>query len=246
MLWSLADALFLAGRVAGQTCVGGTGMTQTGENNFVIDTFTTDTLLFSYAINQCTGVSLTDSSAFYKYTCTQDSDDKWWVTKTSYAASDCSGTATVKATWDDSKTVAGEAGYFKCDGMNNYASIQISIDSQCAGYTTVYGGLGACSSNPTVLDTKFYCDSSSAAVQLYYNPTVINSTYSMCDDSHLYCNKWSFTKTCSLSAQLFGQLVYGTMGSCATSEPGNEMDSSASSQFTLMGIAITLIVGLFH
>jgi len=244
----LASTLLLAGRVMAQ-CPGSGGMTQSGDNNYVVDTFT-DTLLFSYAVGQCTGVSLADSSVFYKYTCKQDDDDMWWITKTGYTTGDCSGSGTHIATWSESDASAGEVGYFKCDGKNNYAAIQISIDSQCGAYTTVIGGLGGCSSNPSVYDTKFYCDSSSALVQLYVNPSTIDSNYTMCDDSHLYCTKWTFPTTCTFATQFLGQNVYGSMTKCALSESGNDgtttTESSASSQFTLFGIAIALFVGLFQ
>lgn len=244
MLYLLASLLF-AGAAA--QCTTGTGKTLTG-NNYVVDTFTTSTLLFTYAINQCTAVSIADSSVFYKYTCKQDDNDMWWVTKSAYSTSDCSGTAAASVSWNETAAAAGEMGYFKCDGKNNYAAIQISIDTQCGGAITVAGGLGGCASNPTVYDTKFYCDSSMALVQLYYNPEAVNSTYTMCDDDHLYCNKWTFTSTCNPAASLFGQVVYGTFSKCALTEAGNtdDSDSSASSQFTLLGLVVALIASLFH
>lgn len=245
-MFLLASALLLAGRVAAQCGTSG-GMTQSGSNNYVVDTFT-NTLLFSYAINQCTGISLADSSVFYKYTCKKDGDDMWWVTRSSYATADCSDSVIDADTWGESDAVAGEAGYFKCDGNNNYAAIQIGLDNLCGGTTTIVGGLGGCASNPSVYDTKFYCDDAAASVQLYENPTTGNSTYSMCDDSHLYCAKWTFPTTCTLGAQFLGQNVYGLMTKCALTEAGNEddSDSSASSQFTLVGIVVALIAGLFH
>lgn len=238
MLYLLASLLF-AGAAA--QC-SGTGKTQSG-NNYVIDSFTTSNLLFTYAINQCTAVSLLDSSVFYKYTCMQDTNDVWWVTKSAYTSSDCSGTASASLTWNDSVATAGNAGYFKCDGKDSYAAIQISIDEQCAGAITIAGGLGGCASNPAVYDTKFYCDATSAAVQLYVNPSTINSTYAMCDDSHLYCTSWSFTSSCSYVTTLFGQSVYGTFSKC---EVMTDSESSASSQFTLLGLVVALVVGLFH
>jgi hypothetical protein len=254
MLWTLlASALLLAGRTAAQvTCATGTPMTQSGSNNFVIDSFS-ESLMFTYAINQCTGVNIVDNGVFYKYTCSQDENDMWWVTKTSYSTSDCTGSGTVVSSWSEEDTVAGEEGYFKCDGKNNYAAIEIGLDSQCGGTVTLTGGLGACASNPDVLDTKFYCDdtTTTALVQLYYNPDKINSTLAMCSDD-LYCNKWSFTSTCKPVAQLFGQLVYGKYSDCALTEAtnpgydgGDDSDSSASSM-TLLGVVVSLIFGLFH
>jgi len=251
MLYLLAS-LFFAGASAQATCLtGATGMTQSGDNNYVIDAFTTSTLLFTYAINQCTAVSISDSSTYYMYTCSKDDNDMWWVTKSSYTTPDCSGTAEDSTSWDETTATEGQTGYFKCDGKNNYASIKISIDSQCAGAITVAGGLGACASNPSAYDTKFYCDSSSALVELYLNPAYLNNTYSMCDDDHLYCNKWTFGSTCKPAASLFGTTVYGTFSDCAVSESGNDdddsgSDSSASSQFTLLGLVVALIVNFFH
>jgi len=97
MLWTLlASALLLAG-VSAQCS--GTGKTQSG-NNYVVDYFT-GTLLFSYAINRCTGVDLLDATTWYKYTCEQDTDDMWWVTKTSYTSATCTGTGTEVDTWSE-------------------------------------------------------------------------------------------------------------------------------------------------
>jgi hypothetical protein len=250
--------MFLIGQAAAQSCPGGMGKTQSGDNNYVVDTFT-GSLLFSYAINTCTGGSLIDSTVSYMYTCSKDNDDVWWVTKSSYASADCSGSATVVDTWDDSETMEGGLGYFKCDGKNNYAKITIGLDPTCTVTTSIAGGLGGCAANPSFdppLDNKFYCDSSSAIVFLYVNPSAVpNATYEMCDDAHL-CNQWVFGSSCALSAQFLGNDVYGKMESCTMVTDGGDSsdggdgdgdeDSSASSQFTLMGIAIALIASLFH
>jgi len=246
MMWTLfASALLLAGRVAAQSaCVTGqTGQTQSG-NNYVVDYFT-GALLFSYAIDKCTGISLLDATTWYKYTCEQDDDEMWWVTKTSYTSATCTGDGTEVDTWSEADVGdAGTVGYFKCDGNDNYAGVEISIDETCAASVTVYGGLGGCAQNPNSYDTKFYCSSTSALVQLYLNPTTWNISAPICDDTELYCNKWTFGSTCALSASLGSDPVYGKMTSCSIMETTAE--SSASSHFTVLSVIIALVASLMH
>jgi len=255
MLWTLlASALLLAGRVSAQ-CATGTGMTQSG-NNYVVDLFT-GTLYFSYAINQCTAVSLLDGTTWYKYTCSKDGDDMWWVTKTSYTSKTCTGTGTEVDMWSEADVgEPGTMGYFKCDGVDNYAQVEISIDSACGAAETVYGGLGGCAQNPASFDTKFYCDSTSALVQLYLNPTTFNISAPICDDNLLYCNKWTFGTTCALSASLGSTPVYGKMITCqtstattttsgATTTDSTESTSSASSQFTVLSVIVALVANFW-
>jgi hypothetical protein len=237
-------------------------MTLTG-NNYVIDYFT-GTLLFSYAIDQCTSVNLFNEGTWYKYTCSQDGDGMWWATKTEYTSSTCSGSGTEISTWSEAD--AGQPGslyYFKCDGANNYAGLDISIDSECAVTETIYGGLGGCAQNPAAFDTKFYCDSSSALVQLYLNPTTYNISAPICDDTVLYCTKWTFGSTCLPSASLSGTTVYGKMTTCqtslgattttggatttsgATTTMMTESTSSASSQFTVLSVIVALVANFW-
>jgi hypothetical protein len=245
MLWTLlASALLLAGRVAAQCS--GTGQTQSG-NNYVVDYFT-GTLLFSYAINQCTGISLLDATTWYKYTCEQDTDDMWWVTKTSYTSSSCSGTGTEIDSWSEADVgEAGTEGYFKCDGVDNYAGVEISVDTSCAAAVAVYGGLGGCAQNPASYDTKFYCDATSALVQLYLNPTTFNISAPICDDNILYCNKWTFGTECALSASLGTTPVYGKMISCSvTDTTSTESTSSATSHFTVLSLIVALVASMMH
>jgi len=248
MMWTLfASALLLAGRVAAQTaCVEGeTGKTQSG-NNYVVDYFT-GTLLFSYAINKCTGVSLTDATTWYKYTCEQDDDEMWWVKKSAYTSAACTGTASSEETWSEADLGdAGTEGYFVCDGEDNFAGVEISIDTSCAAAVTVYGGLGGCAQNPMSYDTKFYCSSTSALVQLYLNPTTWNSTAPICDDTELFCNKWTFGSTCALSASLGTTPVYGKMTSCSIMDATTTTESSASSHFTVLSVIIALVASLMH
>jgi len=248
MLWTLlASALLLAGRVTAQ-CVTGTGMTQSG-NNYVVDYFT-GTLLFSYATNKCTGVNLLDSATSYMYTCSKDTDDMWWVTKTAYTSSSCTGTGTEEDKWSEADVgEPGTANYFKCDGLDSFAGLQISTDTSCAAPVTVYGGLGGCAQNPAAFDTKFYCDQTSALVQLYTNPSNTNTTASICDDDELYCNTWTFGSTCALSAQLGSNLVYGKMISCSVetaTTTGMTTTSSASSHFTVLGLIVALVASMMH
>lgn len=246
MLWTLlASALLLAGRATAQ-CAAGPGKTQSG-NNYVVDYFT-GTLLFSYAINQCTGVDLLDATTWYKYTCEQDTDDMWWVTKKSYTSATCSGDGTEVDSWSEADVgAAGTEGYFVCDGVDNYAAVDISIDTSCAAAVTVYGGLGGCAQNPSTYDTKFYCDETAALVQLYLNPVTANISASICDDELLYCNEWTFGTTCALSASLGTTPVYGKMVSCsAVEEETTTTTSSASSHFTVLSVIVALVASLMH
>jgi len=250
----LASAFLLAGRTVAQSGLlcpnpGSGGMTQSGDNNYVIDTFA-DTLNFTYAINQCTGVNI-QGNPYIKYTCTQDSDDVWWVTKTSYSTADCSGTGTTVKTWSESDVSEGEWGYFKCDGKNNYAAIDVSIDAACGAAITIVGGLGGCAYNARFLDSKFYCDASTstAYVQLYdSNHTAHAGHFHGCDDEDAYCMRWSFTDTCAFATDALQIAVYGKYSKCSTTEAGNAGNgkSSASSQFTLVGIVAALIVGFWN
>jgi len=223
------------------SCGSSGGKTQSGDNNYVIDTFT-NVLLFSYAINQCTSRSLFGDPLVYKYTCSEDTDGVWWVTRTSYAEDGCTGTGTAGEPWSNDGLSAGEQYYFKCDGDDNYASLSLSTAEGCGSPINVVGGLGACSVNAANLDTKFYCDSSSALVQLYSAATGDNK---ICDDDKYFCEKWTFTSTCAKVTNFMGTDVYGTMTTCVADGDSDD-ESSASSQFTLMGIAIALIVGLFR
>lgn len=271
MLTILASSLLLAGRVLGQqTCDSGQhGKTQSGSNNYVIDYFSS-ALLFTYAIGQCTAVDLADDTNFVKYTCMQDDSDMWWATKSTYTTKTCSGTATSTMTWNSTAAEAGQKGYFKCDGMNNYARVQISIDSGCAGALDVYGGLGGCAQNPSSFDTKFYCNTTGALVQLYVNPESINATQiPMCSDNYLYCTKWNFRSSgCALSASLNGLPVYGKMVTCelsaATTTSGGSttmggstttmggstttmtMTTSSAKSFSVLSAVVALFVGLFY
>jgi hypothetical protein len=218
MLWTIVASLLFVGRVLGQqTCDAPPGRTQSGDNNFVIDYFS-GALLFTYAIGQCTAVDLTDDTTFVKYACSQVGSGSWKVTKSTYNNKACTGSPTV-VSWNDSNTEAGQLHYFKCDGDNNYARIQISTDSACAGSLDVYGGLGNCAQNPSSFDTKFYCNATSALVQLYVNPSSINATQiPMCEDNALYCTKWNFRASgCALSAVFAGVPVYGKMITCSAS-----------------------------
>jgi len=245
MLWTLfASALLLAGHVSAQ-CSGGTGKTQSGNNNYVVDYFTG--LLFTYAIDQCTAVDLASGVAWYKYTCSQQ-DSKWWITKTAYTSNDCSGTGDEVDSWSEDEVEEGQMGYFKCDGENHYAQVHISIDPECAAVETVAGGLGACAQNPLAFDTKFYCDASSALVQLYRNPTTFNETAPMCDDTALFCDKWTFGSTCAQAATFNGMPLYGKLVKCdaaTDSSSTSAPEDAATSQFSLLGIAIALVAGFF-
>jgi len=200
--------------------------------------------LFTYAIGQCTAVDLLDDTYFVKYTCSQDDSDMWWVTKSTYTTKTCSGSAVSSDTWDNSATEPGQANYFKCDGDDNYARVQISVDSGCAGSLDIYGGLGGCAQNPTSFDTKFYCNATGALVQLYINPESINATgLPMCSDDFLYCTKWNFRSSgCALSASLNGVPVYGKMITCETdagSSSGTTTTSSGGSTTTGSGSTTT-------
>jgi len=248
-----ASSLLLAGRVAAQCVTGEEGQTQSG-NNYVVDSFS-GTLLFSYATNKCTGIDLLDAATTYMYTCSQDSDDVWSVTKTAYTSTDCSGTGEVVEEWSETDMAdAGTAGYFKCDGEDNFAGLEISTDVACTAPVTIYGGLGGCAQNPAVFDTKFYCDATNALVQLYVNPAAVNSSAPICDDTELYCNKWTFGSTCAMSAQLGDIIVYGKMLSCsitdgtATTDDASttESTSSASSQFTVLSLIVALVASMMH
>jgi hypothetical protein len=248
MLYLLTSSLFLAAQVLGQstTCVTGQGKDQSGENNYVIDDFTG--LSFSYAIGQCTGVNLLDTDSFAKFTCSKDNTSTWMVTKSTYATKACT-TPLSTLSWTNAETVEGETGFFKCDGGNNYAHVQISLVDTCEGALDVYGGLGGCAVNSAALDTKFYCNATIALVQLY-KPG--NSTIGICSDEHSYCNSWNFKSTCDLSASLSGLPVYGKALACetdmtgATTTTGSATESSAKSQFTILGAVIALVVALFH
>jgi len=244
-LWTLlASALLLAG-VSGQaTCVTGTPKAQAGTNNYAVDTFA-DILVFTYAINQCTATGLTVAS-WVKYTCEEDAEGMWSVKKSTYTTNACTGTATEEETWEQDGSDAGQVGYFKCDGDDTYAHVKISADDTCTVSESVYGGLAGCAENLyTTLDAKFYCDSTSALVQLFRNPTIYNLTGEMCADS-MYCNKWTFQADCALATMFDADTsVYGKLVACTGTTTVVTETSSANSQFALLSAIIALVASFW-
>jgi hypothetical protein len=261
MLTLLASSLLLVGRVLGQTVTcAGKGHTQSGNNNYVVDYFN-DALLFTYAVNQCTVISLLDASTYVKYTCVQNGND-WTVNKATYGDKTCTGTPDASEDWTTVGTI-GEQGYYKCDGDNNFARIQITTDTECLGALDLYGGLGGCALNSMAYDTKFFCNSTNALVQLY-TPTDDDSI-GMCNDDLSFCTKWNFRSSgCALSAIFSGTAVYGKMITCTTNSgttttasagtttaagtttSTEAMTTSSAKSFSVLSASVALVIGLFY
>jgi hypothetical protein len=226
-------------------CEEGPDKIQSGTNNYVIDLFT-DILVFTYAIDKCTSTSIIPTSTWYKYTCAfNDTTDTWWATKTEYSDAACTEDATPLMTWSYDENGLGEVNHFECDGDNTYVHVEVTMDEECElGTQTVYGGLGGCALGSTLQYTKYYCEEDKSYVQFYaYN----SSSSAMCE-TKLYCNKWTFTKECSLITNLLGNDIYGKMIECGagsdTMAP-ETTESSAPVQFALLNIIVAVVASLF-
>jgi hypothetical protein len=252
--------------VNAQTCpdLGLTPKMNTGSHNYVVDLFQ-DTLLFTYAIDQCTATSLIPGT-WYKYECVQgdSSPYTWMVTKTAYGTDSCSSGGSIVATYyettgDDfvvndttmsySESV-GNKGYFVCTGDNAYASVSISTSSNCGVSQTLYAGLGGCTFNRPLL-TQFYCQSSYGLVQFFLNETFYHELvpttqfpYEMCDPG-MYCAHWNFTKSCGLLDKLFGKLIYGKINSCQSSMTTTTTISTTKAGYLPAVSLLNIVLGLF-
>lgn len=220
---------------------------QDGTNNFVVDWFTGQ-LLFTYAMDQCTSLSLLPTGKAYKYMCDRNGTDKWMVTKTEYSETDCTGTATVKDIFFEGETMEGYPGYFMCDGTNSYVKVEVSFSPTCSSSQVVFGGLSGCSMNRPLL-TRFYCDPEKAYVQLFLNssylPNDTTPAYEHCD-SRLFCNRWKFNATCGLVSNILGNNVYGKLDDCMTgTTTSTTVMNSASVHFVGLSMIVALVVSLF-
>jgi len=257
MLWVVVSSLclWLAGVANGQksSCplLHTAAPVQSGTNNYVIDLFFG--LSFPFAINQCTSVSFI-SENLVMYSCSY-SNNTWWVTKTSYSTSSCSGSGKVESIWKEGEYSFGEPGHFVCDGSDSYVEVKIALDTCGSGLQTVFGGLSGCAMN-SPRNIQFYCDSSNAYVQLFENTTYLNTSatqtpYGYCDPS-LYCDKWTFSSSCGLVANVLGNPLYGSVVTCgvsATTTTQSTTKKSAHVQFApFFSVILVLIVSTvwFH
>jgi hypothetical protein len=148
---------------------------QTGINNFIIDEL--GSILFPYALNQCTGNNVITTGRWYWYQCSMDSNGMSTVTKTEYFADDCSGTGSVIATFNETNMTEGQVGYFECSGSDAYARIRLSLDSTCTNAVVIYAALGACVNMNDNSQMNFFCSSNETIAQIFTSNPMMSTTF---------------------------------------------------------------------
>jgi len=154
--------------------VGQMPQTQSGSNNYVLDTLSGSP--FAFAIGYCTATSLLSNTKWYKYDCIESATGKTKVTKTEYNDVNCTGNGTLLTNWpqisntSNHNSTGTQHTFFECDGYNTYAEIVISTNQSCSGGVTVYAALGTCVNStfqPTQLE--LYCNNTEATLQIFTN-----------------------------------------------------------------------------
>jgi hypothetical protein len=148
---------------------------QSGINNYVIDEL--GTVLFPYALNQCTGSSVITTGRWYWYECSMDNNGMSTVTKTEYFSDDCSGSGSVVAVYNETDMIEGEVGYFECSGTDSYARIRLSLDSDCENAVVIYAALGACSNMAGNSQLNFFCSANEAIAQIFSVEMQMSTTF---------------------------------------------------------------------
>jgi hypothetical protein len=147
---------------------------QGGMHNFIIDKLSG--VKFPFAINQCTSIDAYQTNLWHKYTCNKIGTG-WAVTKTKYTNQNCTGNGTLVTTWTSHNATYDQA--YECDGMNTYAKLHISLNSDCSSSVTVYAALASCTNTSTgETQFEFYCNSSVAFVEFFRDVSSINETLS--------------------------------------------------------------------
>jgi len=125
------------------------------------------TILFPYALNQCTGMNVITTGRWYWFECSMDSNGISTVSKTEHFAEDCSDLGSVVAVYNESNMTEGEVGYFECEGTDAYARIRLSLDSDCENSVVIYAALGACTNMGENSQMNFYCSAEEAIAQIF-------------------------------------------------------------------------------